>query len=162
MQITFDPSNKDDTTLVRQLFMVTTQAPPTPEKEVEAPKPVSKPEKAAKAKPAEPAPVVTSAAPPVEAVVTPAATAPVTSTPAAPAQTLFSIDDVRKALMGYAAAVADADKDADKSKGKAKGQEKAKALLTSFIDTGKLSELPSAKYGDLLTAAANATAAVAK
>ncbi len=161
MQVTIDPNNKDDMAAFRQLFMAATYAPPTGEKE-EAPKPK------AKAKAVEAAPVTSTPAVTEVVVTPPVAPAVVTSNPVIvpaqviPAQTLFSIDDVRKALMGYAAAVADADKDADKSKGKAKGQEKAKALLTTFIDTGKLSELPSAKYGDLLTAVANATAAVAK
>lgn len=150
MQITFDPTNREEVALIRQLFRSTVEAPPTEEKQPEAAATTAAPAKrgrpAAVSKdviPATPAEIAT-----VQALPAPAAlTTPVETKSSEPVQPLYTVDEVRAKLTYYAGAADEAT---------------AKALLLKEGGVVRLSEVPPAKYGQILKAIADAVALLPK
>ncbi len=136
MQVTFDPTNREDMILIRQLFTSATQAPPTEEAVVD---------KRPRGRPAKEKDVVVEAKvveTPAPVTSTPEA-APVVVAPAAPVAAphvpdLFSIETVRAKLIEFSTAVGN--------------QDVAKDILEKLTGTRKLSQIPATKYGEVLVA----------
>ncbi len=156
MQVTFDPTDPLDIIRVRKLIdgsVAAAQADslaPVDAAPVKRGRP-AKTEVADKPAPEKEAPVAEPA--PAVAEKPRDTTTPAAEAPAAPAKPMWTIDDVKQALVNYSKAA---------STDPVKGQGLAKAIVVKEGGFERLSEVKAESYGKIMDAVAAATKALSK